>query len=82
VVTTVEISMYPFIENFRGLIKEFIGKLHEYDELQVNMGPTSTVVIGEYDQVMTCLTEMIRWSFQHHGQAVFVTKILPGYSPS
>ena len=82
VVTTVEISMYPFVDNFRGLIKEFIGKLHEYSELQVKTGPTSTVLIGDYDQVMTCLTEMMRWSFQHHGQSVFVTKILPGYTPT
>lgn len=81
-VTTVEISMYPFVDNFRGLIKEFIGKLHEYSDLQVNTGPTSTVLIGDYDQVMTCLTEMMRWSFQQHGQSVFVTKILPGYTPT
>lgn len=81
-VTTVEISMYPFVETFRDLIKEFIGKLHEYSKLQVNAGPTSTVLIGEHDDVMTCLTEMLRWSYQRHGQSVFVTKILPGYAPT
>ena len=79
-VTTVEISMYPFVENFRDLIKEFIDKLHEYNKLQVNAGPTSTVLIGAHDDVMTCLTEMMRWSHERHGQSVFVTKILPGYA--
>ena len=81
-VTTVEISMYPFVETFRDLIKEFIGKLHDYSKLQVKAGPTSTVLIGEHGDVMTCLTEMMRWSFERHGQSVFVTKILPGYAPT
>jgi|TARA_B110000495_G_scaffold167807_1_gene154459 uncharacterized protein YqgV (UPF0045/DUF77 family) len=80
-VITVEISMYPFQEKFRDSIKDFIRKLNEYGELQVSSGPTSTVVIGDYDRVMQCLTEMLRWSFQQHGQAVFVTKFLPGYEP-
>ena len=80
-VITVEISMYPFLEKFRDSIKDFIRKLNEYGELQVSSGPTSTVVIGDYDRVMQCLTEMLRWSFQQHGQAVFVTKFLPGYEP-
>ena len=82
VVTTVEISMYPFIETFRELVKEFISKLHDFSQLQVNAGPTSTVLIGDYDDIMTCLTEMIRWSYERHGQSVFVTKILPGYAPT
>ena len=80
-VITVEISMYPFLEKFRDSIKDFIRKLNEYGELQVSSGPTSTVVIGDYDRVMQCLTEMLRWSFQQHGQAVFVTKFLHGYEP-
>ena len=61
-VTTVEISMYPFVKNFRDLIKDFIGKLEEYGEIEVQPGPTSTVLMGDYDQVMSCLTEMVRWS--------------------
>ena len=53
-VTTVEISMYPFLKNFRDLIKEFIGKLEEYREIEVHTGPTSTVLMGDYEQVMNC----------------------------
>ncbi|MAI71688.1 MAG: histidine kinase [Rhodopirellula sp.] len=81
-VTTVEISMYPFVKNFRDLIKEFIGKLTEYGEIEVHTGPTCTILMGDHDQVMNCLTEMTRWSYQQHGQSVFVTKILPGYEPT
>ena len=81
-VTTVEISMYPFAKNFRDLIKDFIAKLEEYGEVEVQNGPTSTILMGDYDQVMSCLTDMMRWSYQQHGQSVFVTKILPGYQPT
>ncbi len=81
-ITTVEISMYPFANHFRDLIKDFIAKLNEYDEIQVTTGPTSTILLGDYDRVMSCLTEMMRWSHQKHGTSVFVTKILPGYSPT
>ena len=81
VVVTVEISMYPFVEDFRDAIKEFIGRLKSYGELRVTAGPTSTVVIGDYDRVMECLKELLRWSYQQQGQAVFVTKFLPGYEP-
>ncbi len=79
---TVEISMYPFQEKFRNPIKEFIGKLEQYEQLQITPGPTSTVIIGDYDEVMDCLREMLRWSHDSHGKAAFVTKMIPGYHPS
>ena len=79
---TVEISMYPFQESFREPIKEFIAELNRRSDLQISTGPTSTVIIGEYSHVMETLTEMMRWSHEHQGKAVFVTKFLPGYAPS
>ncbi|MGI9472402.1 MAG: YkoF family thiamine/hydroxymethylpyrimidine-binding protein [Rubripirellula sp.] len=81
-VITVEISMYPFREEFRSLIKDFIRKLNEIDGLKIASGSTSTVIIGDYDLVMDTLKEMFRWSLETHGKAVFVTKFLPGYQPS
>ncbi|MDF1747205.1 MAG: histidine kinase [Gimesia sp.] len=81
-ISTAEISMYPFLENYKELIKAFIAKLSYYPDLQVMPGPTSTVVIGEYEQLMSCLTEMFCWSHEEHGKAVFVVKIMPGYEPS
>ncbi len=42
-IITVEISMYPFQENFRDLIQDFVAKLNGYEELRVTTGPTSTV---------------------------------------
>ena len=76
-VTTVELSMYPFRESYRELIKDFIRKLQDYPGLAVTPGPTSTYLVGDYAQVMQCLTDMIGWSYAEHGRAVFVAKIMP-----
>ena len=78
---TVEISMYPFQENYRDLIRNFVSKLNQHENISVATGPTSTVVIGDYTHVMETITEMIRWSYEEHGRAVFVTKFIPGYVP-
>ena len=80
--TTVEISMYPFRESYKDLIQGFIHKLKSYEGLRVTPGPTSTVVVGEYGRVMQTITEMLEWSHHEHGQAVFVTKFIPGYDPA
>ncbi len=81
-VSTAEISMYPFVENYRELIKEFIKKLSDYEDLQITPGSTATVIVGEYDRLMECVTDMMRWSHEEQGRAVFVVKFLPGYDVS
>ncbi|WOO40160.1 hypothetical protein [Rubellicoccus peritrichatus] len=78
-ITTLEISMYPFREDYRSLIQDCIAKLKSYADLKVIPGPTSSVVVGEYARVMECLTEVLEWSYEEYGRAVFVTKILVGY---
>ena len=80
-VITVEISMYPFRENYREVIAEFVSRLKGYEELRITTGITSSVIIGEYGRVMEGLTEALRWSYDEHGRAVFVAKLLPGYDP-
>ena len=77
----VEISMYPFNENYKPLIKGFIKKLNTYADLQTSTSTTSTNIYGDYQYVMQVLTEMLAWSHAEHGRAVFVSKFIPGYSP-
>jgi len=72
-----ELSMYPFNEDFKSLIKNFILKLNS---LNITTSATSTIIIGEYQYVMRVLTEMMAWSFAEHGRAVFVSKFIPGYA--
>ena len=80
-VVTVELSMYPFREDYREAIKGFIARLNEYEELNVATGDTSTVIFGEQTHVMQTLSELMQWSHGEHGRSVFVAKFLPGYEP-
>ena len=74
-----EISMYPFNEDFKPLIKSFINKLNTYADLEISTSATSTNIFGEYRYVMEVLTAMLAWSYEEHGRAVFVSKFIPGY---
>lgn len=78
---TVEISMYPFTEDYKAPILGFIDKLNSYAGLRVNTGATATLVVGEYHVVMRMLTEILEWSFKNFGRAVYVTKFIPDYNP-
>ena len=42
---------------------------------------TSTLVLGEYSQVMTLLGDAIAASYERYGTSVFAAKIIPGYEP-
>ncbi len=78
-IITIEISMYPFDGEYRPLIGDFIGKLNQYPDLTLSTSATSTIATGEFQHVMLTLTEMLQWSYEKHGKAVFVTKFIPGY---
>ena len=80
-ILTVEISMYPLVENYKTPIQGFIDKLNSYTNLRINTTPTATMVVGDYESVMLMLTEMLLWSWQTFGKAVYVTKFLPDYDP-
>jgi uncharacterized protein YqgV (UPF0045/DUF77 family) len=77
---TIEISMYPFQEDYKKPILAFIKQLNTYG-LRVQTTATSTMVVGDYQAVMKMLTEMLAWSHQTLGKAVFVTKFIPGHEP-
>lgn len=78
---TVELSMYPFQENYRDLIGDFIDQLNQYPDLTITTCATSTMIFAEYSLVMKALTELFQWSFETHGKAVFVAKFIPDYDP-
>lgn len=80
-IMTVEISMYPLQQDYKPLILAFIAKLNSYPGLRINTTATATTIIGDYVQVMRTLTEMLAWSHDQHGKAVYVTKFIPGYEP-
>ena len=80
-IITAEISMYPLQEDYRSLITDFIRQLNTYPDLRVQTTPTATMVVGEYNAVMTMFSQMLAWSWETHGRAVFVTKFIADYNP-
>ncbi|NIB44014.1 hypothetical protein HBA55_30710 [Pseudomaricurvus alkylphenolicus] len=76
---SIDISLYPNNEDFIPPILDFIEHLNGYDNIQIQTFPTSTVVMGDFDEVMDILKTEIKAYREKHGMGVFVTKILPGY---
>ncbi len=75
---TVEISMYPLVDDYLSGIVEFIEALNSHPELEVHTNPTSTQVFGEYETVMSLLAREMQSAHQSRGQASFVMKVLSG----
>lgn len=78
---TIEISMYPFNEDYKTPILGFIEKLNTYAGLRVQTSATSTLVVGEHEVVMRALGELLAWSHARYGKAVYVAKFIPGFEP-
>ncbi len=74
----VEISLYPLWEKYIEPIQNFIDCLNNYSQLYVETSTTSTLVSGEYDEVMTILGREMQRTHQQVGQAIFVCKFLNG----
>jgi uncharacterized protein YqgV (UPF0045/DUF77 family) len=53
---TVEISYYPLTEDFKEPVNNFIGKLTGKN-ITVETGRMSTILSGEYDELMSLLTK-------------------------
>jgi len=75
---TVEISKYPFQENFEEPILNFIERLNAYDSIKIKTNATATHIVGEYDEVMKILQDEIKVSFEKYGKVVFVAKFING----
>lgn len=77
---TVEISMYPFNENYIPPIQGFIDWLNNEPGIAIQTHATCTIVTGDYQQVFDILRRGMEYSYNTWGKAVFVTKFLPGFA--
>ena len=76
---SVEISKYPLAEvDYVAAIKDFIDRLNQHGDLDINTNVMSTQVFGEYDHVMSALNQELKVSFERYGTLVFVCKFIPG----
>jgi uncharacterized protein YqgV (UPF0045/DUF77 family) len=73
---SLELSLYPLDDNFLVIIKDIVEKLNAVKKLDIYTNTMSTQVFGEYDEVMSLLNDIIKYSFQTYGKQVFVAKFL------
>ncbi len=73
--TSIDISYYPLNQEFRQPIKNFIASLEQQDNISVRSNSMSTQVFGEFDDVMSSVTECIKNAFELP-ESTFVLKII------
>ncbi|WP_375176256.1 thiamine-binding protein [Marinobacter mobilis] len=74
---SVQLSYYPLSEDYKPPIREVIARL-QASGLDVYPNRMSTQVFGEFEAVMTVLSDTLKWSFETYGKAVFVANFLEG----
>lgn len=72
---TVELSLYPFAENYGPPIKDFIARLKTHTSLDIVVNATSTLVVGEHAYVFEVLSKETAITFAT-GKNVFVMKVM------
>ena len=77
---TAELSLYPFDPDYIPPIKAFIAFLNDVEGLHVETHATCTIISGEDQLVLDTLRDGLRWTSEHHGKVVLVSKFLPGMS--
>jgi uncharacterized protein YqgV (UPF0045/DUF77 family) len=76
-IATIEISMYPLTGEYEQKIIAFIQRVKQHNDIRVEVGGMSTLLIGDYDLLM----QVVKHEMQHEfvtGRAVFVFKIAGG----
>ncbi|MCH2213826.1 MAG: hypothetical protein MK086_01520 [Flavobacteriales bacterium] len=76
--TTIEISMYPLCEDYEKQILQFLGYLHEVDQIEIKVNAMSTQVVGDFDLAFDAIQCSIKRVYENGVKASFVVKVLEG----
>ena len=71
---TVEISYYPLKDKANEAISLFLQKLENIKDFDYTIQTMSTLLVGDYNEIMTFLTKNI-FSIMEQFPSVFVLKI-------
>lgn len=74
---TVEMSLYPFMENYTETIIIFIKEVKSYKSLTVRTTSMSTYISGEYKDVMDMLSTELEILYKKVPDSCTVFKIIP-----
>ncbi|NTS77145.1 hypothetical protein HR060_09745 [Catenovulum sp. SM1970] len=74
---TLEISLYPLANmQFEDEIWDFLRRLRNHEELKVDTNGVSTLVYGDYDDVMQKVMAEIKQTHEEVNSAIFIVKML------
>lgn len=71
-----EISLYPLADQYLSVIKGFVERLAEYDDIVVNTNTMSTQIFGDFRRVMQVLTDELEIVYQQVPSQVLVCKFI------
>jgi uncharacterized protein YqgV (UPF0045/DUF77 family) len=74
---SVEISMYPLDADYNKKVMNFIDNIYSFENIEIESNHMSTLLWGEYDDVMNCINTSIKESFEEL-QSSMVIKISNG----
>lgn len=74
---SVQLSFYPLTDDFKAPVRDVVKRL-QATGLDVYPNRMSTQIFGDFDAVMAALSEVMKWSFDTYGKAVFVANFLEG----
>lgn len=75
---SVDLSLYPLQDEYIPVIIDFIHRVQLHDGIEIARNQLSTQLFGDYERVMEVLRVELRHSFETHGRAVIVAKIVNG----
>jgi len=74
---TAEISLYPIHERYNKDIFQFIEQLHANENILTETNVMSTILTGEYDEILTLLNYELKAVFTNQ-KAVCILKLSNG----
>lgn len=76
-IVTVEISLYPLQEDYKNAIITFLNKMRGHKDIVCRTTEMSTLIKGEWSEVMSILEKELGVVFNAVGNSSTVLKIIP-----
>lgn len=69
--------MYPLDADYNEKVMNFVNSLYSFDKIEIESNHMSTLIYGDYEDVMNCLNTSMKLSFEEL-QSSIVIKISNG----
>ncbi len=75
--STIEISLYPLMEDYPSHVIRFLDKLKAVPGIEMSTNGMSTIIIGDYTSLWNSLGQLMKEEMES-GSSLFVMKVAPG----